>query len=274
MRCPKCAYISFDTGERCRNCGYDFSLADEATASLDPPVRDTAEGPLVDLVLPQKSTGDTGRIDLPLFGDQASSDVAPLVQPTPAPRAPLSVRRRTPDIVKARTTVRSHRDSSPTLDLGSNASTHTDTTGAVGAGPTWEVAGLARRMTAGLIDVLVLGLVGVAVLYFTLRLTGLSPQQAGSLPTAPLAAFLLLVYGGYFLAFTMAGGQTIGKMATHIRVVGAGSIQVSPQAACARTAGSVLSLLAIGLGYVVAIADGERRAWHDRLAATRVVKVS
>ena len=26
MKCPKCAYLGFDTGERCRNCGYDFSL--------------------------------------------------------------------------------------------------------------------------------------------------------------------------------------------------------------------------------------------------------
>ena len=27
MKCPKCQYISFDSGDRCRNCGYDFSLA-------------------------------------------------------------------------------------------------------------------------------------------------------------------------------------------------------------------------------------------------------
>ena len=27
MRCPKCQYISFDSGERCRNCGYEFSLS-------------------------------------------------------------------------------------------------------------------------------------------------------------------------------------------------------------------------------------------------------
>ena len=27
MRCPKCSYLSYDDVERCRNCGYDFSLA-------------------------------------------------------------------------------------------------------------------------------------------------------------------------------------------------------------------------------------------------------
>ena len=27
MKCPKCAYLGFERVERCRNCGYDFSLA-------------------------------------------------------------------------------------------------------------------------------------------------------------------------------------------------------------------------------------------------------
>ena len=27
MRCPKCHYVSFDGQNRCRNCGYDLSLA-------------------------------------------------------------------------------------------------------------------------------------------------------------------------------------------------------------------------------------------------------
>ena len=27
MRCPKCQYITFDSDDRCRNCGYEFSLS-------------------------------------------------------------------------------------------------------------------------------------------------------------------------------------------------------------------------------------------------------
>ena len=27
MKCPKCEYLGFETGDRCKNCGYDFSLA-------------------------------------------------------------------------------------------------------------------------------------------------------------------------------------------------------------------------------------------------------
>ena len=26
MKCPKCEYLGFETGDRCKNCGYDFSL--------------------------------------------------------------------------------------------------------------------------------------------------------------------------------------------------------------------------------------------------------
>ena len=34
MRCPKCQYISFESSDRCRNCGYEFSLSVD-TAQID-----------------------------------------------------------------------------------------------------------------------------------------------------------------------------------------------------------------------------------------------
>ena len=44
MRCPKCHYISFDSGERCRNCGYDFSLSvDTREDALDVEFGDLVE---------------------------------------------------------------------------------------------------------------------------------------------------------------------------------------------------------------------------------------
>ena len=36
MKCPKCHYLGFETGDRCRNCGYDFSLISEPEISIDP----------------------------------------------------------------------------------------------------------------------------------------------------------------------------------------------------------------------------------------------
>ena len=275
MRCPKCAYISFDAGDRCRNCGYNFSLAGDGPQPPESTVRETAEGPFTDLVLPgTQKTKDTSKVDLPLFREQRSGDDEPLVQAPTAQRPPLSVRRQTPEIIKARPEVDVPRQVAPTLDLEPTRPRHPKPTGVFEPDPVWEAATLGRRLIAGLIDLSVLALVGAIVLHFTLRLTELSPQQVGELPFGPLAAFFLFVYGGYFLAFTVAGGQTIGKMAAHIRVVGADSAQVSTRAALARTAACTLSLLPIGLGYFAALRNAKRRAWHDRLSATRVVKIS
>ena len=45
MKCPKCSYLGFETSDRCRNCGYDFSLVTNANAASrvpDLPLRDAA----------------------------------------------------------------------------------------------------------------------------------------------------------------------------------------------------------------------------------------
>ncbi len=48
MRCPKCHYLSFEPERKCRNCEYDFSLA-ETELSLQPPAE--SGGPFADLDL-------------------------------------------------------------------------------------------------------------------------------------------------------------------------------------------------------------------------------
>ena len=51
MKCPKCHYLGFETGDRCKNCGYDFSLlesppAEELDVDLKPqPALDRADAP-------------------------------------------------------------------------------------------------------------------------------------------------------------------------------------------------------------------------------------
>jgi uncharacterized RDD family membrane protein YckC len=35
VKCPKCSYLGFDTGDRCKNCGYDFSLTTDPSARND-----------------------------------------------------------------------------------------------------------------------------------------------------------------------------------------------------------------------------------------------
>ena len=46
MKCPKCHYLGFETGDRCKNCGYDFSLLTLADAPAS-----AAPHPETDLML-------------------------------------------------------------------------------------------------------------------------------------------------------------------------------------------------------------------------------
>jgi uncharacterized RDD family membrane protein YckC len=57
MRCPKCHYVSFDGQSRCRNCGYDFSLAQPAPDPELPTRTETAATPLADLSLKADAPG-------------------------------------------------------------------------------------------------------------------------------------------------------------------------------------------------------------------------
>src|SRR5262245_4746548 len=53
MKCPKCGYLGFETTDRCRNCGYDFSLAERPPAAKELALRDEGapEEPLGDFDL-------------------------------------------------------------------------------------------------------------------------------------------------------------------------------------------------------------------------------
>lgn len=300
MRCPKCQYISFDNGERCRNCGYEFSLTAEARP-LDLPIQTGKEviGPLADLALetrPSPRTDSpkaadtvvstpkpiTSSFDLPLFKERRLSDDAPRVAPPVTPRAPLAVRRSTPT-PPPRSSGRKPVEE-PVLDLG------IDEPAPLTPPPVmWsavrepvqatvteiqQTASIGTRLVAAVVDNILLLTIGSIVLYLTLKICGLPLAKLHAIPPVPFVAFLLLIAGGYFTLFTAASGQTIGKMAAGIRVVpmdeGAGRVALGQSVLRAVAYG--LSVLPAGLGLVPALTGADRRTFHDRLADTRVVK--
>ncbi len=293
MRCPKCKYISFDNTNRCRNCGYEFALAVEAPPMDLPIVLSEDElGPLADFAIseevaeptaPDRPRPITSAFDLPLFRAGAPEDDRPLVAPAAVPRQPLSVRRSSPVIPRPK----SAEEPAPDLALEPEAGPGVEAPApgyradvrlpqrpdAGNAATAAEPAGLGGRLFAGLADAaILLGLCGT-VLYITLRLCGLRLDQLRSLPAAPLGGFLLLLVGGYFVLLTAADGQTLGKMAAGIRVVPMRAAdRVSLGDAAMRAAGYLVSVLPAGLGLIPAIIHADRRALHDRLADTRVVK--
>ena len=316
MRCPKCHYISFGSATRCRNCGYEFSLSEEAPP-IDLPIQggDEPIGPFGDLPLsvttvaaethvrppagreplPAEAAAKAepgpaaraavSRFDLPLF----TSDDAPLVTPPAVPRAPLSVRRPAPVLAKPKPETSSPNDA-PQLELEDDVPVpqglrpvimpRRDPLPAKVHDPEPVAATITapvfRRLIAGVIDLAILTAIDAGVLYFTTRVLGLQFASAWLLPKIPLTAFLLLLNGGYFVLFTAAGGQTIGKMIVGIRVVmhtgDDYTARVGFGAAVVRAAAYFASLLPAGLGFVPILISPDGRTVHDRLADTRVVK--
>jgi uncharacterized RDD family membrane protein YckC len=303
MKCPKCSYIGFEPADRCRNCGFDFSLtAVDAPASELPlrpgqtmgpladfdlgearrPPRPAASGrasgrtrdPAFDPGVPLEATGP-GVGELPLFGDVFPDD-PPLVRPA-APGAPLAVRRSTP--VRPRSTIAARlpeRQSDPVLPLDAAAGLSNGRPAAPGT-TEWAadaVASIGRRIGAAAIDGLLLLALDASVVYFTLKASRLTASEVGLLPPMPLAVFLLLLNGGYLALFTAATGQTIGKMAFGLRVVSAEARPPTVGRALMRVVALLVSALPAGLGLVPAGFDRAHRGLHDRLADTRVVRTS
>lgn len=81
MKCPKCNYLGFETGDRCKNCGYDFSLMAEASGPYE-----------IDIDLALRSSDDTlpvsvqwdDNFDATSISSPASSDTPDPVPPAPA----------------------------------------------------------------------------------------------------------------------------------------------------------------------------------------------
>ena len=131
-----------------------------------------------------------------------------------------------------------------------------------------------RRIMAALVDMSLLSVLDTVVLYFTLRLCGLTAAEIFQLPFLPLAAFFLLLNGGYFIAFTTLGGQSIGKMALGIKVITQEDGSVPIGRATVRTLAYLVSALPLGAGFLPGVMSADRLALHDRLAHTRVVRPS
>jgi uncharacterized RDD family membrane protein YckC len=330
MKCPKCDYLGFETGDRCKNCGYDFSLMAHSTAARDadlvlrepdpasgpndwlnqldrdlelkpaspapgsmaPISPDTFAAPATIATGPTASSAGTSRraVPLPLFHPAAIDDDEPLIKMPAAPRPPLAVRR-TPEAPRLRAVPKSARrsgagaaaepapDPEPALDFRGEPmvdvpihpppkSADRRIQASVGTGDTGSSG---RRLAAAAIDHAILFGIDAVVVYLTLQMAALPVGEWRALPLLPLLAFLAMVKGAYFCAFTLVGGQTIGKMAARIRVVMLDGSEVDPPGAVRRTLAGALSLVSLGLTFIPVLIAVDRRALHDHVARTRVI---
>ena len=311
MKCPKCSYLGFETGDRCKNCGYDFSLIARASEAEEVEVDLTIElgggdtssdswadhvGPVeapftpepvvppIHLVSPEPAPTAAApplpAAALPLFARTLEDEGdEPLIKLPAAPRPPLAVRK-TPEIPRLRAVPRPARRAEPALEFLEEIEPDVEEAPRQTHAPAVAVplqhagpSSVGARAAAMGIDHVILLAIDAGVLYFTLRISGLTMADWRALPAAPLLTFLVFLKLAYFSAFTAVGGQTIGKMAMKIRVVTDADESVDGARALQRTFAAAVSSLVLGLGFVPALIGGERRALHDRVAHTRVVAV-
>jgi len=280
MKCPKCGYLGFERVERCRNCGYEFSLV-STSPTPELPIRDQppATSRFEDLPLERPASGAAhGPDELPLFAARTASGDEPLIKRASPPRPPLSVRRATPEIAK----LRAEPQRTPALDFAVEVDPSTpsitparpragaDRAAPPGAAPD-DTAPVAARFVAVAIDLLILAVIDALVVYLTLQICGVSFDEFNIVPKGPLIAFLIVQNVGYLVAFT-AGGQTLGKMAAGIRVVSSDAEAVDLGRALVRTVVWFVLAIPAGLGFLTAVLSRDHRGLHDRFAGTRVVR--
>ncbi|MXZ53708.1 MAG: RDD family protein [Acidimicrobiaceae bacterium] len=175
----------------------------------------------------------------------------------------------------------------------------------LGTGDTVELAGPGRRLAARLLDFVIVsaitwvpGVVAVMAFLVVACCAALPTEDQMNTARAILLGFLVLIAAIvllYEVVLTSLRGQTIGKMATHTKVVRAdngsraGPVRslsravlpaAIPAAAVLVRSGGPIVYVGAFLWLVVLASfgsiawDGLRRGWHDKAAGTLVVTVA
>ncbi len=154
----------------------------------------------------------------------------------------------------------------------------------VNVGGAVRYAGFWIRFVALLIDGAILGTIGTL-----LNMVGMLVFFRGLAPRAPGAA---VVYSGVFIAYEGAlfliniaigisysvyfwtrYGATPGKLALRLKVVTSAGGPISVSLAIGRFFAYYISAFTLGIGYIMAGFDPQKRALHDRICDTRVIHV-
>lgn len=130
---------------------------------------------------------------------------------------------------------------------------------------------------AFIFDVVLLAIVGIS--FVVAAEAAMSTEKTRLFPSletlidlsVPYFLVLFFLAFGYFTLFHFLAGQTPGKMLVGLRVEATDGKPLVFSQAFLRSVGGLLQLIPAGLGYLLILANAERRGWNDRLAGTRVI---
>jgi uncharacterized RDD family membrane protein YckC len=138
----------------------------------------------------------------------------------------------------------------------------------------YQVAGLATRGIAQLLDLLILAFVLAAVYFAAIAVAAAGSDTAGYL-VAVIGTFVV-VFGYHWACEAFWSGQTVGKKALRLRAVGDRGEPLTLTQAGIRNVVRIVDFLpyAYGVGLVVLFLNGHGKRLGDLAAGTIVVKDS
>ncbi len=147
--------------------------------------------------------------------------------------------------------------------------------------------GFWRRLVAYTIDKIILYLISL-FLFLTALLAlgrggGISLSSIAATGDLPRGMGLVFIFYAvamfitdltYFTWFHGSVGQTPGKMILGLRVIQASGENMTFGVAFLRWVGTLVSSLFLSLGYLWIAFDRKKQGWHDKIAATLVIRTT
>ena len=135
---------------------------------------------------------------------------------------------------------------------------------------------LPRRLAAMAYDtLLVLPLIMASVALFmgarTLLWGPAVDDTAAQLDANIVRLVALVCTTGFFCAFWVKSGQTLGMQAWRIKLVNFSGEVPNIRQGVMRCLGAVVSAACLGLGYLWCLVDRNGRYWHDYLSGTELI---
>ena len=137
-----------------------------------------------------------------------------------------------------------------------------------------EYAGFWIRLGAWFIDWIILA-IGTSIIYLPLSFMGVfSMDQPAVFAIIQLFSTILnfIIPAAYESWFVGKYAATPGKMACKLKVVVADSTQVSFARSVGRHFAKYINIFTLAIGYIMVGFDDQKRALHDRICDTRVIR--
>ena len=130
-------------------------------------------------------------------------------------------------------------------------------------------ASFRRRLGAMLYDAIAV----VMLQYFAAFIPVLAAGDALAPGNALFTAYLTLVSFAYFW-LCWRRGRTLGMQAWKLEIRTVEGKPLNSSDCALRFLAAIAAALPLGLGYLAALGNRERIAWHDRLSGTRLLRVT